>query len=36
VKSTQDDLGRGGHEFSLSTGNSGNRIGGGVIGIASS
>ena len=36
VKSNEDDLGRGAHEYSLSTGNSGKRIGGGVIGIASS
>lgn len=36
IKSNEDDLGRGGHEYSLSTGNSGSRIGGGVVGIASS
>jgi superoxide dismutase, Cu-Zn family len=36
VKSSEDDLGRGGHESSLSTGNSGTRVAGGVIGIASS
>ena len=36
VKSSYDDLGRGGNQFSLSTGNSGQRIAGGVIGIASS
>jgi Cu-Zn family superoxide dismutase len=36
IKSNEDDLGRGGHEYSLSTGNSGQRIAGGVIGIASS
>jgi Cu-Zn family superoxide dismutase len=36
VKSNEDDLGRGGHEYSLSTGNSGKRLAGGVIGIASS
>lgn len=36
VKSNEDDLGRGGHEFSLSTGNSGARVAGGVVGIASS
>ena len=36
VKSNEDDLGRGAHEYSLSTGNSGKRIGGGVVGIASS
>lgn len=36
IKSNEDDLGRGGHEFSLSNGNSGLRIAGGVVGIASS
>lgn len=36
IKSGEDDLGRGGHEYSLSTGNSGQRIAGGVVGIASS
>ncbi|CAE7667925.1 sod1, partial [Symbiodinium microadriaticum] len=36
VKSNHDDLGRGGNEFSLSTGNCGSRIAGGVVGIASS
>ena len=36
IKSNEDDLGRGGHEYSLSTGNSGQRVAGGVIGIASS
>lgn len=36
VKSGEDDLGRGGHEYSLSTGNSGQRVAGGVVGIASS
>jgi Cu-Zn family superoxide dismutase len=36
VKSNEDDLGRGGQELSLSSGNSGQRIAGGVIGIASS
>uniref|UniRef100_A0A7S2SG03 Superoxide dismutase copper/zinc binding domain-containing protein n=1 Tax=Eucampia antarctica TaxID=49252 RepID=A0A7S2SG03_9STRA len=30
----EDDCGRGGHELSLSTGNSGNRVAVGVIGIA--
>jgi Cu-Zn family superoxide dismutase len=36
IKANEDDLGRGGHEYSLTTGNSGARIAGGVIGIASS
>eukprot|EP01038_Epipyxis_sp_PR26KG_P015821 gene15821-21430_t len=36
IKSNPDDLGRGGTEYSLSTGNSGQRIAGGVVGIASS
>ncbi|RYH31750.1 hypothetical protein EON65_01975 [archaeon] len=36
LKAGEDDLGRGGHEFSLSTGNSGARVAGGVVGIASS
>ncbi len=36
IKSGEDDLGRGGHEYSLSTGNSGQRVAGGVVGIASS
>ncbi|KAG5185374.1 disproportionate superoxide radical into hydrogen peroxide [Tribonema minus] len=36
VKANEDDLGRGGHELSLSTGNSGARVAGGVIGIAPS
>ena len=36
VKANEDDLGRGGHEFSLTTGNSGSRLAGGVVGIASS
>ena len=36
VKSNEDDLGRGGHEYSLSTGNAGSRVGGAVIGISSS
>lgn len=34
VHSGQDDLGRGGHELSLKTGNAGGRAGCGVIGIA--
>jgi Cu-Zn family superoxide dismutase len=36
IKSNEDDLGRGGHEYSLSTGNSGQRVAGGVVGISSS
>lgn len=36
VKSNQDDLGRGANEFSQTTGNSGSRVAGGVVGIASS
>lgn len=36
VKQGEDDEGRGGHELSLSSGNSGPRIAAGVIGIASS
>ena len=32
--SGEDDCGRGGHELSLVTGNSGSRIAGGVIGIS--
>ena len=36
VKAGEDDLGRGGHESSLTTGNSGSRVAGGVIGISSS
>jgi Copper/zinc superoxide dismutase (SODC) len=36
IKSNEDDQGRGGHETSLSTGNSGQRMAGGVVGIASS
>jgi len=36
VKTNEDDLGRGGHEYSLSTGNAGQRVAGGVVGIASS
>mmetsp|Transcript_12970 Transcript_12970/g.51925 ORF Transcript_12970/g.51925 Transcript_12970/m.51925 type:complete len:129 (+) Transcript_12970:244-630(+) len=31
-----DDLGRGGHELSLTTGNAGPRVAGGVVGIAPS
>ena len=34
VKAGQDDLGKGGHELSQMTGNSGGRLGGGVIGIS--
>ena len=33
IKAGQDDLGKGGHELSQTTGNSGGRAGGGVIGI---
>uniref|UniRef100_A0A7S2UTD5 superoxide dismutase n=1 Tax=Fibrocapsa japonica TaxID=94617 RepID=A0A7S2UTD5_9STRA len=36
ITSGEDDLGRGGHELSLTNGNSGPRVAGGVIGIASS
>jgi Cu-Zn family superoxide dismutase len=36
LKANEDDLGRGGHEYSLTTGNSGSRIAGGIVGIASS
>ena len=36
IKSNEDDLGKGGHENSLLSGNSGQRIAGGVIGISSS
>jgi Cu-Zn family superoxide dismutase len=36
VKAGEDDLGRGGHELSLSTGNSGARVAGGIVGIAAS
>jgi len=36
VKSNEDDLGKGGHESSMISGNSGQRIAGGVVGIASS
>ncbi|KAH8059714.1 oxidoreductase [Aureococcus anophagefferens] len=32
----EDDLGRGGHELSLTTGNPGPRVAGGVVGIAPS
>ena len=34
VKAGEDDLGRGGHELSLTTGNCGARVAGGVVGIA--
>jgi len=33
IYANEDDCGRGGHELSLTTGNSGARIGSGVIGI---
>jgi len=36
VKAGEDDLGRGGHELSMTTGNSGPRAAGGVVGIAAS
>mmetsp|Transcript_18299 Transcript_18299/g.30504 ORF Transcript_18299/g.30504 Transcript_18299/m.30504 type:complete len:156 (+) Transcript_18299:49-516(+) len=36
VTAGEDDLGRGGHELSLTNGNSGPRVAGGVIGIAAS
>ena len=36
ITSNEDDLGRGGHELSLSTGNSGLRSAGAVVGITSS
>jgi superoxide dismutase, Cu-Zn family len=36
IKAGEDDLGRGGHELSLVNGNSGQRIAGGIIGIAAS
>ena len=36
IKASEDDLGRGGHELSLTTGNSGPRVCGGVVGIAPS
>ena len=36
LKAGEDDLGRGGHELSMTSGNSGPRIAGGVIGIAPS
>eukprot|EP00591_Stephanopyxis_turris_P009045 CAMPEP_0195518104 /NCGR_PEP_ID=MMETSP0794_2-20130614/12258_1 /TAXON_ID=515487 /ORGANISM="Stephanopyxis turris, Strain CCMP 815" /LENGTH=153 /DNA_ID=CAMNT_0040647017 /DNA_START=61 /DNA_END=522 /DNA_ORIENTATION=- len=35
IYATEDDCGRGGHELSLTTGNSGARVAAGVIGIAS-
>jgi len=36
VKAGEDDLGRGGHELSMTTGNSGPRVASGVIGISPS
>lgn len=36
ITASDDDLGRGGHELSLSTGNSGAKVAGGIVGIASS
>jgi Cu-Zn family superoxide dismutase len=36
VYANEDDCGRGGHELSLTTGNSGARIAGGVIGLSPS
>jgi len=36
VKAGEDDLGRGGHELSMTTGNSGARVASGVIGISPS
>ncbi|CAM9867467.1 unnamed protein product [Laminaria digitata] len=36
ITAGEDDLGRGGHELSLTTGNAGARVCGGVVGIAAS
>ena len=36
ITGSEDDLGRGGHELSSSTGNSGARVAGAVVGITSS
>ena len=36
ITSGEDDLGRGGHELSLSNGNSGSHVAGAVVGITSS